>query len=260
MPKKVNFVEWESIDSILEKVDILDKEDTNKEEIISDKTDEKKEETNVVSNEQEEVITEFVSEEEPFYVKEEKSIDNFKIFLNIDKLEEIDVLDLINKLYEALDEKLMVVDKEKRNVVSVSVDNLFTNFKFLLSDIYKKVNETVKKLDQEFSESKKYEIMEETKLLLRNVEYLLKVLLAEVDFISAEDELSTNYYVARVWAKLKTTSTYVGKGDITFEAMKRDEYCIKTYKSMVIKKLKAYLESIIWYANQSYFLIKVSKD
>jgi hypothetical protein len=92
----------------------------------------------------------------------------------------------------------MVVDKEKRNVVSVSVDNLFTNFKFLLSDIYKKVNETVKKLDQEFSESKKYEIMEETKLLLRNVEYLLKVLLAEVDFISAEDELSTNYYVARV--------------------------------------------------------------
>ena len=85
-------------------------------------------------------------------------------------------------------------------------------------------------------------------------------MLAEVDFISAEDELSTNYYVARVWAKLKTTSTYVGKGDITFEAMKRDEYCIKTYKSMVIKKLKAYLESIIWYANQSYFLIKVSKD
>lgn len=241
------FIEWEDIEDILKKVNTWAYEEIDKQiEKVSE---------NVI-----EVETKWIDIWED---KQEVQYDTNTIrvdsFLDLEGLENVDLYEIFNIIKNSLSEDNMIMDQESFVVVSPKADILVESFKSLLSVLYIKVNANLLLAKDELEVKQTLEKLSESRTMLRNLEYIVNVLLAELDFMAKEEELYINYIASRTEVKLKSNNSFTWKGEIAFEIMKNKEHNLKNYKISILKRLIAYLKAILQYANQAYFLLSIDK-
>ena len=180
-------------------------------------------------------------------------------FFDLDTLENLDIITLSDAITNALSDENIVVDTSTKKATSVPATTLVKAVKDLLQSLYKTVNETIQYKQEALEEGRAIKRVENTKLLLRNFEYIGNIIFSDLSFALQEWEANVAYYLARVEAKEKSQNSYASKNETMISAYKNEEFIKNQYRNKVLQGLMAYFKCATNFANQSYFLLANAK-
>lgn len=177
-------------------------------------------------------------------------------FLEIDTLDQVDINEIYQILFSVLEDENMVIDNKSRKVANAKADLILTTIKNTMESLYAEANKLFLLSKESFDERNTAQQIEIFKMNIRNLEYILSMLSTEIKYEQATNELSSNYYSARVELKLKSTKdSFSSKNAVLLEAANEDKFCIAQYKDYFFKRVLQYFDIMIKYCNQTYYLI-----
>lgn len=183
-----------------------------------------------------------------------KSIFSF----DIEKIDGIDLYEFINSVKDLFTEENVILDEKTKSCTSSIINEFSKSISILTQDSFDLCNDILDKRNY----NQLYENdVEENKKILKNLEFVLWLLVTELTTQRDKYILENDFFQSRTWTYLKNIpwNKFISNWDIITKCLERDRFVFLEYLKIELNKIINSLKDLKWFLTSTYYTLNEKK-
>ncbi len=177
---------------------------------------------------------------------------------NLEKIDWIDLAEFVDSIKQLFQEEYVKIDEKKKLCNSEVINEFKKSLNILTQQVFELCNDVISK--KTYSQLYEEDI-EENKKLMKNIEFVMWLLHAELTAMCDNFQLENNFFYSRMTTYLKSIpwNSFVSKDDVMWKCLERDRYVMVSYFINELNSIISILREIKSFVSSSYYILNDKK-
>lgn len=186
--------------------------------------------------------------------KKEDNITNNMFEFDLEKIDGIDLYQFINSVKDIYADSNVIIDEKTKACTSIIIDDFSKSISSLTQTTFELCNDILEKRNY----NQLYESdVEENKKVLKNLEFVLWLLITELWTQRDKYILENDFFQSRTGSYIKNIpwNKFVSNWDILTKCLERDRFVIVEYLKIELYKITNIFKDLKWFITSVYYIL-----